>query len=233
MDLVLQIDLASDRHGSRYACGIVVTDNHTARTLHEVGHVIDEASSVLAADFAALHHGLELIAPMQPDTLEIRCVSQALVEHLTGIATPSDTALQATLQRVLEQLLQIDNWQFTRVDREAKSRSVQLANSALVDDDDVVAMEPVVAEKRQRREHTGVPQWTVELLEDPGVDCPARCVARRKYPFGPDVPAGFCVHAARVVLTDGPLTWTDPDLSAMTTLCPHCDVSMRIQCVDR
>lgn len=229
MNLIAHIDTAVDASGATFAGGVVVIDGATARAIHEGGYALD-GSSTHEAVYDALLRTLEIVEPMGATALDVRLTSQRVVNQVTGVEPVEDDGLAERFERVLGALLRIDTWKIG-FDREAPPRTAALAGAALRASADVVELDPESAAERQNREHTGVPQWTAELLEEPGIDCPARCHEAIRYAFGPDVPAGMCVYATRVVLSDGPLGWNDAKQTRMTTVCPHCDVPIQIELV--
>jgi len=212
----------------REACPGVIINQTTARPVHEAGYYLGPTASAQAATFATLLKALEVALPLDPGRIELHCANELLVRQVTGQAAPGGDDELDLYEQSLGALLRLDSWQIRATEPAEVQRANDLAGHALHQAEDVHDLHVDDSTVRHRREHTGVPQWTVELLEDPGADCPARCVSGKRYAFGPDTPAGFCVHAAIVAMTDGPLTWPDPDQRRMTTSCPHCDTPLRI-----
>ena len=213
------------------ACGMVVTDPRTARPIHEAGLYLGDCASAQDAAFAGLLRVLEAIKSLGPDNVELRCANEWLVRQLTGASPIDQTGQMELYEQIIGHLLKLDSWSIGLVDAADNRPAADLAERAVTDAAGVTDLDAEQARRRHHEQHTGVPQWTVELLDEPGADCPAGCPPRRRYAFGPDTPAGFCVHAALVALTDGPLTWTDPKQRRMTTLCPHCDAALQITVV--
>ncbi|MFA7236946.1 MAG: reverse transcriptase-like protein [Phycisphaeraceae bacterium] len=238
MDLILQFDhlVRGPRHAT--AVGIVITDAQAARAIHEAGHDLGDQPTPQAAALAALLKSLQVVAPLRPDTLELRCCNELLVRQITsgGAACGTsgvsggggETSEAAIYEQVLALLLRIDSWRMTLIEPADNRRAYELAERAFAEGGPVTDLHHHDSRQLHHSAHTGIPQWTVELLEHPGHDCPAHCTAGKKYPFGPDLPGGFCVHAAIVALADGPMTWSDPDQKQMTTYCPHCETPLRI-----
>lgn len=231
MDLLVQFDCIGRDDDRAAALGVVVTDQRTARSIHQAGYYLGATASHHSAQLAALARALELALPLAPDRLELRCCNELLVRQLTGAAS---VALGDTeqLEQIVMNLLQVDSWQIGLVEPQDNQPARQLAQRAVDEAGDITDLHHEDAPQQQQRQFTGVPQWTVTLTENPGPDCPAGCAAGRAYPFGPDVPAGLCVHAAIVALTDGPMVWPDPAQTRMTTVCPHCQVPVEIQRVE-
>jgi ribonuclease HI len=213
-------------------CGVVIVDQSSARPVHESGHLIPGAGSAHRQALRGLITSLETAAALKPERLDVCCDNQELVEQITaGRFVESDA--QSWLEQALRLLLSFDQWQIKADDQQLEPRCAELAQRVVQSGRAVDQLTADQAHRKQSESQTGVPQWTVELLEEPGRDCPAGCRAGRKYPFGPDVPEGLCVHAAEVALTDGPMHWDDPTQQRMTTCCPHCAVPMRIRRIDR
>jgi ribonuclease HI len=231
MDLLIHFDCVGLDEAGTAGLGVVITDRRTARAIHEVGCYLGPCGSPHGAQIAALVRALEMALPLQPERLELRCCNELLVRQLTGGASVA-IGDSAPLEQAVMQLLRVDSWQIGLADPADNQRARQLAQQAVDEAGDVTALHHDDAQQQQRRDHTGVPQWTLTLAEDPGPDCPAGCAARRAYPFGPDVPGGLCVYAALVGLTDGPLVWDDPQQRRMTSVCPQCEVPIEIDRVD-
>lgn len=230
-DLIVQFASTTRPETGASACGVIVTDARSARPIHESGDYLGDCPSAQDAAFAGLLKVLETLVPLSPESVELQCTNEWLVRQVTG-AAPIESPAQIDLyEQVIGHLLRLDSWRISVSDVQEIQRAVDLAERAVTDAAGVSDLDVESAAQTQHEKHTGIPQWTVQLLDDPGPDCPARCRTDRKYAFGPDMPAGFCVHAGIVALTDGPLTWTDPQQKRMTTVCPHCDATLRIDLV--
>lgn len=227
MNLIIECIVHTPRIGGASGCGVRLIDAQAARAIHEAGYLLGSAKSHQAAGYAGLLKALELVGPLKPTELEIRCADAVLIGQITGAETIEDAELQAKYEQVAGVLLGLDTWRLTVLSGAEAKRGEQLAGRAIELGQDVVELGVEDSPRRQRERHTGLPQWTVRLLDDPGRDCPAGCGAGHRYPFGPDTPAGFCLHAMRVVMVDGPLNWP-ADQQSMTTLCPNCDVPLRM-----
>ncbi len=230
-DLVIHIDSRCEGAQQPASCGLVVVDAAAARPVHQAGYFLGPVPLVEVAAYRALLRALELVLPMKPESVDLRCTSELLVQQMTGVYPVSGEA-ERLCDEVQGHLLKLDTWRIASDVPEDATGATELARRALEDEQDLIALSAEDSPRRHHRDYTGVPQWTVELLEDPGPDCPAKCAAGIRYPFGPDLPAGFCVHAAREALNDGPLTWIDLSQRSMTTVCPHCEVPMRIKLVE-
>jgi hypothetical protein len=233
MDLIVHFDCLVAQAAGPAACGVVVIDHNAARPVHEAGYYLGDQPSVSAANLAALVKSLEVVCTMGPGRVDLRCPDELLIRQVTGASPVVDGDQAPVFNQIVRALLRLDNWQISFADRDEYRRPTELAERAMNEAGEVTDLHAEDARRLHHQSHTGIPQWTVTLLEAPGADCPARCQAGAKYPFGPDVPAGLCVHAALVALTDGPLVWDDSDQTRMTTVCPHCDVPIEINRVDQ
>ncbi len=229
MHLIVHFDWLRHSEQSDAACGLVVLDQRSARPVHEAGLYLGKLASDQRAAFTALVRAIELAAPMQPEQLDLRCANELLVRQITGEAPLVEQANIDLYQRAITALLRLNAWQIGLIEAEQRRPATELAQRALTEATDITDLSAADVPQLHHHAHTGVPQWTVELLEDPGVDCPARCRPGRRFAFGPDTPAGFCVHAMIVAMSDGPMGWTDPTQQRMTSSCPHCDAPMRIE----
>ena len=228
MDLLIQIAATADTGQGAHAGGVRLVDASTARPIHEAGYPVEAASTPLAAHYQALVYALRLAVPLEPSHVDLRCGSRDLVEQVTGAGPLEEEDLQSLYQQALQQLIRLDSWRIGAAEASENRRPAELARDALSRGETVVELDHATAQRQHSVEHTGVPQWTAELMEEPGGDCPAGCSAGVRHAFGPDTPAGFCVHAARVALLDGPLGWQDDAQQQMTTSCPRCDVPVRL-----
>lgn len=220
-------------------------DAETGQHLHAKGYVLGALPTPHAAAYVALVRAIELVIPLGPSDVEIRVSSQALINQITD-AEPidiDDVSLIPLYEQAAASLLRLDIWKLRAADRKANRFVAELAQRALEAGADVEqtpqacdAAAAVSSTEAQINTRVAVPvdqsAWTVELLDEPDGDCPANCHTGIRYAFGPVTPAGFCVHAARAALNDGPLTWDDPAQKQLTTLCPECRVPLRIAVVE-
>lgn len=233
MDLVVQFDCVTQGRAGPAACGIVVIDAQTARTVHEAGYYLGESPTPQVAQFETLSRSLDLAASLAPDRLDLRCANELLIRQVTGASPINDEREQSLFEQMVVALLRFDSWQIGLMGEEDDRRPAELAERALTEAGEVVELHHEQAKTEQHESHTGVPQWTVRLMEPPGAGCPARCKAGVAYPLGPDTPAGLCVHAAQVAITDGPLYWADDQQQRMTSVCPVCEVPLQIDRISR
>jgi hypothetical protein len=178
---------------------------------------------------ASLVRALSITAEMAPETLAIQCGDELLARQVTGEARVVDEHANEQFDAVLGLLLQLSSWQIRAIEPEQMQDAMELARRALEEAGSVTDLDAAEAPRLHQQAHTGVPQWTLSILDQGDQPCPARCSEGQRFAFGPDTPAGLCVHAALVALTDGPLTWPDPTQRRMTTSCPHCDRTLRLE----
>ncbi len=225
MELRVCIDWVTDEPGRHYACGVVIVDTRTMRPIHESGHWLGAVPSDLEAAYRALLIGTEIAAAHHPENTQLRTPGgDTLANTVTG-AAPVEPTLAPWHERIVSALLQLDGWYLDRLDRAEEPRAASLAQRALRDTQDLPntpAPDSTPAE----------PRWVVEFSTDTAPPCPKPTRMQNRYGFGPDTPAGLCVHAASAALSDGPLTWTDPAQRSMTTSCPKCGVPLSMRRVD-
>lgn len=213
------------------ACGIVVRDDQTLRPVHEAGYFLGRDLADDDAHYHALVRALELLLPLRPNVADLCCGRQSLIDQITGLAPLTSASARPILQQVQQLLLRLDGWKLTLQPPDAQPQAQDLARQALDEEHDVSRLSADESAQQFHHEHTGVPQWTLEILEDAGPRCPGKCRAGERYAFGPDTPASLCVYAAEAALADGPLHWPDPTQERMTTVCAHCHTPLRIQLV--
>ena len=97
---------------------------------------------------------------------------------------------------------------------------------------DALQKNAVAPPTRPVQPRCGSPRWIVEFIVPPSGDCGAKCKAGEVFRFGPATPKGMCIHAAAVVLDEGPLVWDDPKQREAFTFCPRCGAKMRIERID-
>jgi len=228
--IVVSRFIAADRAG---AAGVVVIDERRARPIHEAGYELQPVASAQAAAVAGLEKAVEVAAEMQPPSVAIRCDNELLVRQVTGAAPLDDEASTERHERVLQALLRLNSWHMAVAEPAEMQRASELAQRTLEEGEapgeqaEAGGGGPATGE-----EDPAPPQWVAALLDDPGPRCPARTQPGKRFPFGPETPAGFCVHAAAAAIDDGPLHWAEPAQRRMTTLCPHCDATLRLERVD-
>jgi ribonuclease HI len=106
MNLVVHVATACHNATGRSACGIVVTDAETSRTIHELLRELASPVSSRGAEYEAMLKAVEVIAPLNPEEIEFRTGTPWLIDQLTGIE-PSDDPLFEQLQMAL---LRLDLW---------------------------------------------------------------------------------------------------------------------------
>jgi ribonuclease HI len=226
LDLIIHFASRYNDADASGACGIIAINRTTARCVQASGSYLAGIDNPDAAAWTALDRALDLAQSLEIERVELRSANRELVEQITG-SRAVEPACESMHEMAMCRLLQLDDWQI-KYDSE-DTRAGELADQALACRGELDQLSTDDATRQQHVQHTGVPQWTVTLLEEPGPDCPARCRANQPYPFGPDTPAGLCVHAAQTALLEGPMAWSDPDQQRLTTVCPWCEVPIRIE----
>ena len=97
---------------------------------------------------------------------------------------------------------------------------------------DALQKNAVAPPTRRAQPRCGSPRWIVEFIVPPSGDCRAKCKVGEVFRFGPATPERMCIHAAAVVLDEGPLVWDDPNQREAFTFCPRCGAKMRIERID-
>lgn len=220
--------MAAEGHA---AAGIVAVDPHRARTIHESGRDLGTFNSAQEAAAAGLERAIDVAERIGPDSVAIRCDNELLVRQVTGAAEANDEGLSERLNRVMFALLRLSGWHIAVAEPTETRRANELAQQT-IEEGEVGAGEAAAEPTETEAAGAASPEWTAMLLSEPGPRCPAKMKAGQRYPFGPDTPAGFCIHAAEAALTDGPPHWPDADQRRMSTLCPHCDAPIQLERTD-
>lgn len=231
----LVVALSTAEGDGRWAGGLVVTDVSAARTVHAAGQLLEEAEGSEQAAYLALLRGLSVIEALEPEDVELQCDAAGLVAQLTGDG-PVQPHAEALYEQAMMRLLRLGLWRIRRVEATELSQAAELAEAALAEGGPVVEAQADAAATNGETANGQVGtesamRWVVAFAEDAGPRCPMDCRAGQRFGFGPETPAGFCVHALAAVVVDGPLAWQDPEQRRMTTTCPRCDVPLDISLV--
>lgn len=257
MDLTIFIDGGSRGNPGPAAAGVVIRDRADDCPLHEAGYFIGRATNNVA-EYKALIKALEVGRQFESPSLHIHSDSELLVKQMTGEYRVRSSDLVPLHAQAQSLLIEVEAWQIRHVPREANRRADELANLAMDRKCDVIvysslgqaaasasamvlpadvplpapSSEAVAPPQRPAQPRVGSPRWTAEFIDPPQGPCGARCAAGTVFTFGPGTPEGMCIHAAAVILDEGPLVWNDPQQRQDTTFCPRCRAKIRIERID-
>jgi ribonuclease HI len=233
MNLIIHIDGGSRGNPGPAAAGVVIqTDDGV--TVHEAGYFLGRMTNNVA-EYSGLLRALELAVEHKAQRVRVYSDSQLMVRQITGEYRVKSEDLKPLFEKAQELLLQLPAWEIQHVRREKNKRADELVNLALdrkrdmtmengqafaAEPDDEI--EPVQGYERK---------WTATFATRVPFECPAMCDPDRDYAFGPTTPDGMCVHAAEVILEEGPLVWPD-DQREGKTWCPRCRVEVLLKRVD-
>lgn len=250
MNLTLQIDGGSRGNPGPASAAVVLTETDSRRVVHEAGYYLGRATNNVA-EYSALLRGLDVAVRVGAKVLHIRSDSELMVRQLEGqyrVKSPDLKPLFEQAQSLMRRLGQVH---VQHVYRDKNKRADELANMAMDAKRDVIVVSGLDAPRPAEdppgpasgQPSTSAPapdaptdpilsRWTAELLRSPGPRCPAACSPGKLYAFGPDTPAGFCVHAAAAALSLGPLAWKPGQDNRDQFPCPRCGVTIRIRLPD-
>ena len=228
MELIIHIDGGSRGNPGPAAVGIVLQQAGQDHPLHEGGYYLGHATNNVA-EYQGLVRALELAQQRGGESLQIYSDSQLMVRQITGEYRVKSEDLAPLHEQAQMALLNFAQWRIHHVRREQNKRADDLVNLALDRGHDVV-MEGGVEQASEadivnQDVVDDTPHWTAQFEARPGFDCPAMCDPDREYAFGPSTPDGMCIHAAEVILEEGPLVWP-PDQREGPTWCPRCNAKI-------
>ncbi len=220
------------------AAGVVVHAGDPTRPIHEAGYFLGHMTNNMA-EYNGLLRALDIVLGMDPDAVSIHSDSQLLVQQINGKYRVKSPALAPLYREAMGRLKGLRAWRIGHVRREFNSRADELANLAMDAGHDVTvvsASEPGADDERLENNPespaaTGSPDgvcWDACLTEPPGDTCPASMRRGSVYRFGPTVPEGFCIHAARDVLAVG-LTKAGRPMPDSEVGCHHCGAAFKIR----
>jgi ribonuclease HI len=230
MNLIIYIDGGSRGNPGPAAAGVVIKTTDDV-VVHEAGYFLGRMTNNVA-EYSGLIHAIELAIEQEAQQVRIHSDSQLMVRQITGEYRVKSEDLKPLFEKAQALLLQLPAWEIQHVRREQNKRADELVNLALDRKRDVVMedgqafnavaddeVEPVQGYERR---------WTARFAQRVPFECPAMCDPDREYAFGPTTPDGMCVHAAEVILEEGPLVWPE-DQREGNTWCPRCGVEILLK----
>ena len=234
MQLIIHIDGGSRGNPGPAAVGVVLHDASNDKLVDEAGIYLGKTTNNVA-EYQGLLHALDMAKTHNANKLTIFSDSQLMVRQVNGLYKVKSPALKPLHQQAVAKLSAFDDWQFEHVRREGNVRADELVNLTLDEKADVRAAPSPAGDKRLAASGSLFADtqsvdafFTVEFTDDP-IDCPAKCVSMKKYPFGPGLPADFCVYAAQDLLADKPLGASDVKAMTKPRKCSQCGTKMRVR----
>jgi len=233
MHLLIYIDGGSRGNPGPAAAGVVLHDADTNELVDEAGFYLGKATNNFA-EYQGLLKSLDLAKQHGADELTIRSDSELMVRQVTGVYKVKSDALKPLHAEAVKKLDAFSDWNFEHVRREKNKRADELVNITLDKQQDVRGESPKSTNKRTATANVTVSNesagafWTVQFTDDPN-GCPAKCVSMKKYPFGPGLPADFCIYAAQDLFVDRPLNAGDPKSLTKSRKCHKCGAKMSLQ----
>lgn len=235
MEITIYIDGGSRGNPGPAAAGVVITHTQTDAPLHEGGYFLGRATNNVA-EYTGLIRALQIAARYEPTLTKIYSDSQLMVRQITGEYRVKSPDLKPLFEDAQSQLLSFPHWQIHHVLRDKNKRADELVNMALDKKSDVVVIDiaepgehpdaPVIEQVKPEKKITN-DAWTAQFCDLPGLECPAPASAGQVFKFGSTTPAGLCVHAAAIILEEGPLDWS-PTETEGDTFCTRCKVRINL-----
>lgn len=205
MNLSVHIAFRGGELGTDRVCGITISNTATGEAVRELSYIVARGDSAAAAQYNGLLRAIDAVTPLRPEEVEFHSPSQQLVNQIIGAEAIGDAALGSLHQRAMMGLLKLDSWHITHEKRAAEQ----------------------TAEMPIARQPRVVHRWTARFTASGGPACPLPPAEGKLYAFGPGTPSGLCVHAAEVILSEGPLYWPTDQAEGEIT-CPTCGASIQV-----
>jgi len=223
MNLIIHIDGGSRGNPGPAACAFVIHDTDSNQVVREEGRFLGRLTNNVA-EYTGLVCAIEAAVELNPDSVHIHSDSELMVKQILGEYRVKSEDLKPLHAKALAGLRRLKSWRMTHVRREKNRRADELVNMALdrqanVRHGDASQAAPTSSEPLF---------WTVRLESRPR-DCPADCDETKSYVFGPHLPEGFCLDAARDLLPHLSASSRDP----RPIKCRRCGVAMRVRCEGR
>ncbi|GAB4189744.1 MAG: hypothetical protein Kow00105_04120 [Phycisphaeraceae bacterium] len=230
MKLTIHFDGGSRGNPGPASAGVVITDAETGRPVHEAGYFLGRCTNNVA-EYTGLIRSLEVAKKMGAGEVDIFSDSQLLVRQILGEYRVKSPDLKPLYEKAVRLLDGFDAWHIEHVRRDGNQRADELANLAMDRQADVSGDgTPMPSDPAK---HTGVERvvWTATLSGKNG-RCLAGCATGNEYTFGPTTPEGFCLHATRAMLTDGPLDWPNNRRTG-SVRCQACGLTVQMHVLHR
>jgi len=233
MNLIIYIDGGSRGNPGPAAAGVVITTPDDV-VVHEAGYFLGRMTNNVA-EYTGLLRGLVLAVEQKAQQVRIYSDSQLMVRQITGEYRVKSDDLKPLFEQAQELLLQLPAWEIQHIPREQNKRADELVNLALDRKRDMLVENgeafTAMADDHVDPVHGYERKWTAQFARRVPFECPAMCDPDRAYAFGPATPEGMCVHAAEVILEEGPLIWPE-DQREGNTWCPRCGVEILLKRID-
>ena len=236
MNLMIHTDGGSRANPGPSAAAVIIRDADTNKTLHEAAYFLGRATNNVA-EYEGLIRALKIARQLGAKRVQIFADSELMVRQTTGQYRVKSAELKPLAQQAQSLLLKIDTWRIEHIPREQNREADQLVNRALDAGHDIQGSDSEqggqtsasAGRKTKRTMPKNQTGWTVKFLKAPPKACPARCPKGSVFRFGPDTPAGFCIHAAQAVFDENPVLWSQVARTQSQTHCPHCDAPLSIE----
>lgn len=228
MNLTIHIDGGSRGNPGPAAAGVCILDADTGRIVHESGMYLGRATNNVA-EYRGLLHALNIAARLGGTDLRIHTDSQLMARQIRGEYRVKSADLLPLFEQARRRLKDFPKWSIQDVRREQNKRADALVNQALDAKADIAASTSPAGNRPSAIDgslsEVSVPasHWfEARFPRGTGGDCPAPTGKGSAYPFGPTVPGGLCLYAARAILDAGLLDDRGGDEVRRQARCRRC-----------
>lgn len=254
MKVTIHVDGGSRGNPGPAGAGVVIVNANDQSAIHEAGYFLGKMTNN-SAEYEGLIRALKAARALNVQEAAIFSDSELMVKQILGEYRVKSQDLLPLFEQVQMLLLGIAQWKVTHVRREKNQRADQLANMAMDSKDDCVVVDGFKGEvdhvpsasphskpatpkpksdsattgKKKESDDGSIFKCTIEERDNGPckhggpMDDPAA--------FGPAIPGGFCVYAARAALLATPIDKPDrmKNLRSIEAICGECQCVVRVQ----
>lgn len=138
--MALRIHVDGGARGNPGPAGAGVVIHRDGKPVYEAGYYLGRQTNN-AAEYLALIRALEHLGPQLAEPLEIRSDSELLVRQITHEYQVKSPGLRPLFEQAMGLLLKVSVWSIRHVPREENGRADELANLAMDERGDVIALD--------------------------------------------------------------------------------------------
>ena len=221
------IDGGSRGNPGPAACGVVLY-NEQNKVVFAGGFFLGKLTNN-QAEYHGLLSALDLFARAKAKDIAIQSDSELLVRQINGQYRVKSPDLRPLFEQAQDRLSQFTHWKIGHILREGNDQADALANRAMDNVRDVVAVDekglmPAGTARVKAPEKSSGPQ-TIQVAAMRGADgtaCPANIKRGQTFIFGAVTPAGLCVDGCAAVIEAVLALQGADELDASSSITPKC-----------